>query len=75
MIKCFINWLKWNIAYDEMAELEKRRIIYTVYIRWMAEFPNIAKTIEAMESEATSSIVDNGNIYAFRETIRKSNTK
>ena len=74
MWQSIINWLKWKIASKEMAELARRKVIHDFHRRWLAEFPNICRTIERMEKEALDkeTVVD---IYTFREGIRKSNSK
>jgi hypothetical protein len=74
MKKQLLEWLKWLIAPKEMAELERRKATYQHHRRYMAEFPNIARTMDRIENEGVGkdNVVD---IYTFREGIRKSNTK
>jgi hypothetical protein len=74
MWQWIINWLKWQIASKEMAELERRKVTYEFHRRWLAEFPDICRVLDRVENEGSGkdTLVD---IYTFREGIRKSNSK
>lgn len=52
MLKWFRNRLKWWIAGDEMAEVERWRIRCMEYDRWLASYPDIALVLQNLRAMA-----------------------
>lgn len=52
-----MNWLrnrlKWLIAGDEMAEVERWRVRCSEYDRWLAEYPDIALVLRNLHQRAS----------------------
>ncbi|MEO8806408.1 MAG: hypothetical protein ABI433_10010 [Burkholderiaceae bacterium] len=46
------TWLKWRLAGRELVELERRQVLAQQYMRWLAEFPDVAMALENLEAEA-----------------------
>ncbi|WP_061286694.1 hypothetical protein [Herbaspirillum chlorophenolicum] len=50
--------LKWLIAGPEMRELERRRVTWEQYRRWLAEFPQVAMALDNMKAEIDGAGLD-----------------
>lgn len=58
MIAFLKRQLAWWAAPQEMAELERWRIHCTDYWRWLAEFPDVAVTLENLREQASGRPVN-----------------
>lgn len=45
------EWLKWKIAPEEMAELERWRVEWNEYRAWLAEFELVAMALDNLRAE------------------------
>jgi hypothetical protein len=68
-MKAFIRWIKWRVASRELRELERWQVQYQVLRRWLAEFPNVAATLDHMQNEAvgTGTVV---SVHDLRAAMR-----
>lgn len=46
-----LEWLKWILAEKEMVELERWRVEWRSLRQWLAEFPEVAATLDHMKAE------------------------
>lgn len=75
-----LNWLKWLIAGKELAELERWRVEWQSYRRWLSEFPDVAETLDNMKAEVDGDALSACHppcgdgpwtVDVFRERLRK----
>ncbi|QDQ26728.1 hypothetical protein FNU76_10320 [Chitinimonas arctica] len=45
-----MNWIKWLVAEKELIELHAWRLHHTEVRRWLAEFPDVADTLDHMHT-------------------------
>lgn len=46
-----IEWLKWLVAGKELEELERWRVKWEIYRRWLSEFPHVGMALDNMKAE------------------------
>lgn len=62
MLKWLRHRLKWWIAADEMAEVERWRIRCREYDRWLASYPDIALVLRNLGAMAEGNSYPSSNI-------------
>ncbi len=63
-----LNWLKWRLAPQEMAELERWHVQWHEHRRWFAEFPVTATAMDHLKAEVDCEPVS--NISVVRDSCR-----
>lgn len=46
-----MRWLAWRVAREEMEELTRWRVQWQEYRRWLAEFEEVALSLDNMKAE------------------------
>lgn len=63
-----LKWLKWKIAREEMAELERWRVYWHQHRQWLAEFPDVSAALDNLREEALAR--EPVNISEIRDGMR-----
>ena len=64
-----IAWLKWKLARDELAELDRWRIHCSEAQRWFAEFPEVAVALDHVQRAAAGDRTS--LIHRVRDEMRR----